>query len=257
MKILYFTSTGNCLYVAKRIGGELLSIPQLQKDGVYEINDDVIGIVIPIYGFDVPRPVRLYLNKVKIKSEYIFVIMTYGNKSMAALTQTRKLLEENNIRLDYSNEIKMVDNYLPGFDISQQLKMGKEADIELKIKDIINDISLKKSSLVKHNWLKRIISNIFSSVFKSESGKKMMNNFAKNFIVNDSCNGCGICRKVCPMKNISGERKPEYQDKCEFCLACIHLCPKNAIHLKSEKSGKRFINQNIKPSEIIKANNQT
>ena len=29
MKICYFTATGNCLYVAKQIGGELLSIPQL------------------------------------------------------------------------------------------------------------------------------------------------------------------------------------------------------------------------------------
>ncbi len=28
MKILYFTATGNCLHVAKQLGGELLSIPQ-------------------------------------------------------------------------------------------------------------------------------------------------------------------------------------------------------------------------------------
>lgn len=29
MTICYFTASGNCLYVAKRIGGTLLSIPQL------------------------------------------------------------------------------------------------------------------------------------------------------------------------------------------------------------------------------------
>lgn len=28
MTVLYLTSTGNCLYVAKKIGGELCSIPQ-------------------------------------------------------------------------------------------------------------------------------------------------------------------------------------------------------------------------------------
>ena len=33
MKTCYFTATGNCLYVARMIGGELLSIPQLMKAG--------------------------------------------------------------------------------------------------------------------------------------------------------------------------------------------------------------------------------
>lgn len=35
MTILYFTATGNCLYVAKQLGGELLSIPQLMKNGTF------------------------------------------------------------------------------------------------------------------------------------------------------------------------------------------------------------------------------
>jgi ferredoxin len=254
MKILYFTSTGNCLYTAKRIGGDLLSIPQLQKDGIYEINDDIIGIVSPIYGFDVPRPVRSYLNKAKIKAEYVFTIMTYGNKSMAALAQMEKLLAKNNIQLDYSNEIKTVDNYLPIYDISDQLKMGKDAGVESKINDIINDINAKKRSLIRYNGSRRFVSDIFSLLLTSKMGKKTMDNFARNFTTNGDCNKCGICRKVCPMKNIT--EKIERQDKCEFCLACIHLCPKNAIHLKNEKSGKRFINPNIKLSEIIKANSQ-
>jgi len=31
MKIFYFTATGNSLYIVKRIGGELCSIPQMLK----------------------------------------------------------------------------------------------------------------------------------------------------------------------------------------------------------------------------------
>ena len=50
MKTLYFSSTGNCLYVAKCLGGECLSIPKLIKQGIYEIKDDVVGIVFPVYG---------------------------------------------------------------------------------------------------------------------------------------------------------------------------------------------------------------
>ncbi|MDR1230354.1 MAG: EFR1 family ferrodoxin [Spirochaetaceae bacterium] len=252
MKILYFTSTGNCLYIAKRLGGELLSIPQLQKDGVFEITDDVVGIICPIYGFNMPHLVRRYLENAIIKAEYIFTVMTFGNRSVAALAQMKKLLGKRGVALHYSNEIKMVDNYLPGFDITDQLRIHTDENIELKINDVVNDIKERKHFLKNHTRFQKFVSNVFSSLMT----KRVMNGMVKNFIVNDLCNGCGTCRKVCPMGNIAGTEKPEYQNNCEFCLACIHLCPKNAIHLKNEKSEKRFLNQHIKLSEITDANKQ-
>lgn len=49
----YFTGTGNCLYVARQLGGkdaELLSIPQLMKHKKFKFEADEIGLVYPIYG---------------------------------------------------------------------------------------------------------------------------------------------------------------------------------------------------------------
>jgi ferredoxin/protein involved in ribonucleotide reduction len=257
MKILYFTSTGNCLYIAKRIGGELLSIPWLQKENRYEIDDDMVGIVVPVYGFDVPRPVRFYLKNARIKAEYVFLVMTYGNMAMAAAGQMRKLLAANNTHLHYAAEIKMVDNYLPLFEIAKQLEIQNDKDIMLKIDAIAADIAGKKHCMPKHTWFEKMVSNIVSSYYASEKGGRLMNKAVQNFTMNSSCNGCGICRNVCPMGNISGSEKPAYLNKCEFCLACIHHCPQNAIHLNNEKSAKRFRNEHITVSEIINANNQT
>ena len=79
MKILYFTGTGNCLAVAKRFDAELLSIPQMIKNKIYEIEDDVVGIIYPTYANIVPNIVEKYLRQCKIKAEYVFVISTYGN----------------------------------------------------------------------------------------------------------------------------------------------------------------------------------
>ena len=45
LKILYFTGTGNCLSVAKRFNAELLSIMQMIKNNIYQIEDDTVGIV--------------------------------------------------------------------------------------------------------------------------------------------------------------------------------------------------------------------
>ena len=54
MTICYFTATGNCLYVARRIGGELLSIPQLMRQDEIVIEDDAVGIVCPVYAVELP-----------------------------------------------------------------------------------------------------------------------------------------------------------------------------------------------------------
>ena len=76
MTILYFSATGNCLSVAKKLGGNLLSIPQLVKHEQYEIEDDVIGVICPTYCADAPRMVQQYLAKAKLKADYTFMICT-------------------------------------------------------------------------------------------------------------------------------------------------------------------------------------
>ena len=257
MKILYFTATGNCLYVAKQLGGELLSIPQLQKNGVYDITDDVVGIVAPIYCFDVPRPVRFYLEKAVINASYVFTVLTYGKFPMAAVTQMKEILAKKNVRLDYANEVKMVDNFLPLFNIDNELKTKKDAVIDAQIDRIKGDINGQKHFIKKKNAFLRYMTNKLSRTMRSGSGVEVLKRNESRFTVNENCNGCGTCRKVCPMNNIAGGDKPEYQHRCEFCLACIHLCPRNAIHLQNEKSGRRFRNPHIALTDIINANNQT
>ena len=256
MKILYFTATGNSLYIAKRIGGELLSIPQLENKRIYNITDDIVGIVFPIYSWDVPRIVRNYLEKVNIKANYVFTIMTYGMLSMAASSQIEEILKKQNIVLNYSNEIMMVDNFLPIFDIKNQLKRKLDKNIERKLEKINIDIKNRIQKTLKKLWIKLFLTKSMSKKYLAENGRQNFGYSSKEFIVDNNCNGCGICYKVCPIKNIIEENKPKYLDNCEFCLACIHNCSKNSIHLRKEKSNLRYINPNIKLSEIIDANNQ-
>ena len=81
MKILYFTATGNSPYVAKKLGGQLLSIPQLVKAKVDEIEDDAVGVVCPVYCGELPRMVREFLLKAKVRTNYFFFVLTYGISS--------------------------------------------------------------------------------------------------------------------------------------------------------------------------------
>jgi len=59
-------------------------------------------------------------------------------------------------------------------------------------------------------------------------------------IDNEKCNGCGICREVCPkgpkifeIKNIGGKEKCVVLDAswCQECTNCVSRCPTGAVKL--------------------------
>lgn len=251
MKIFYFTATGNSLYVAKRIGGELYSIPQMLKAGENEFEDEVIGFVFPCYASGVPRMVVDFIQKSNFKANYFFAVMTYGNMAAAGLRHLEEVGSRASIKLNYTNEILMIDNYLPLFRIEDQLAKEGAKKIEEKLDKIISDILSRQNKTIR----KGFITAVFSKVIYKFFAKSKFDIGDKEFIVQENCNSCKVCEMVCPKNNIKVGMKPEFLHKCDQCYACINHCPQNAIHLKSERSNARFINRNVKLQEIIEANN--
>ena len=251
MKILYFTGTGNSLAVAKHFGAELLSIPQMIKNANYVVEDDVVGIVCPVYAITIPNIVKRYLQKCKINADYTFVIMTYGFTACGALSEMKKLLEKNGNRADYYETLLMVDNYLPFFDINAQLQNLDKKNIEANLARIVEEISLK----IKKPERCGILNKVFSG-FADMTIPKVEKHTPKTFYVTDECIGCGVCKKVCPVGNVSqnGTEKPSFGKVCESCLSCVHNCPKNAINMTVQRSKKRFRNFDVSLNEIIEAN---
>lgn len=126
--MLYFTGTGNCLYVARQLGGtdaELLSIPQLMKHKKFEIEADEIGIVYPIYGHMPPNMVRRFIQKAQLKADYLFAVLTYGNRKCNAVEIWDDISRQAGKRFDYINTLIMVDNWLPNFDMNEQVLIDK------------------------------------------------------------------------------------------------------------------------------------
>ena len=122
----YFTGTGNSLYIARQLAGEnaeLLSIPQMVKRGKYEFEADEIGIVYPIYGHMPPYMVRQFIQKAKLKAEYKFAVLTYGARKCNAVEIWDRISCKADNAFDYINTIIMVDNWLPNFDMNEQLKI--------------------------------------------------------------------------------------------------------------------------------------
>lgn len=247
MKILYFTATGNNLYVAKRIGNEYYSIPKLIKEGSFDFEDDKIGIIFPAYYIGVPKIVEEFLNKVRLKSKYIFGIATYGAFSGSTTRHLLEIGKRNGIEFSYINEIVMVDNYLPGFDMNKQVQEQSKKNIEENLEKIIKDIEEGRKYIKKHT--------IITEGIRVLADKFYDNKFEKNFSVDNNCNGCKTCERVCPVDNIKVDKNPVFNNNCQHCLSCIHNCPKGAISIKKEKNKVRFVNENITLKEIIDSNN--
>lgn len=252
MKILFFSGTGNSLYVAKRLSDDRTSIVQAMKQEEFVFEDNEIGIVCPLYCHMPPKMVQEFLKKASFSAEYLFVIFTYGNRKCDAFEWMHSFLNANGIHCNYVDAVKMVDNFLPSFDMEEQKSMDK--DVEGQIEQIIANIKTRYSGYAVAEW---------TEVQHHQNIMKMAKESPELFdgtllTVTDSCFGCGICTKVCPngKYKLINERAVRTEGACDYCQACAQLCPKKAIIPgKTDKNpDARYHNPHVSLRELVEAN---
>ena len=268
--VLFFTGTGNCLYIARQLAGkdgEILSIPQLMKNKQYEIEADEIGLVYPVYGHMPPHMVREFIKKARLKANYKFAVLTYGMRKCNAVEIWDDVSRKAGTAFDYINTLIMVDNWLPNFDMNEQMKMDKHIPENLaKITKDLNDYRRWHEPVTEEERQQHQGFMQFSGL-DPEVGFLMKSE--KCFTVTDACIDCGICTYVCPRGNYElTSEGTKMSGDCEFCFACIQNCPQKAIHFaKPEKEGSfpdgteknpnaRYRNEHISLMDLKMANNQ-
>lgn len=250
MKILYYTSTGNNLYIASKLGGELLSIPQLVKNQIYDIEDDTVGIVFPVFFATSPKTIREYLEKVNINADYLFLITSYGSDGdQNALKIMKETLNNRGINVNYTNSVLMIDNFLPVFDMAKEKEIKKDLDVDGQINRIKEDISNRKEYIFDKKP--------FTDVANIEEILETTMTEKYHIQVGEDCSNCLICSRVCPRGNITYvDEKPQIGDNCDFCLGCVHHCKTHTLTIYDELNpNERYRNPNVKISQIIKSNN--
>lgn len=267
--ILYFTGTGNCLYIARQLAGEnaeLLSIPQMVKRGKYEFEADEIGIVYPIYGHMPPYMVRQFIQKAKLNAKYKFAVLTYGEMKCDSVEIWDRISRKAGNTFDYIGTIVMVNNWLPGFDMNEQIKIDKH--IPENLQKIKTDISQQKHWHEPVTEAERQIHREFITRSGLDPEVGFLMKSEKCFTVTKACVGCGICTYVCPRGNYElTARSVKTSGDCEFCFACIQNCPQRAIQFTKSEDGSfpdgteknpnaRYRNEHISLMDLKLANNQ-
>ena len=139
--IFYFTATGNSLYAAKELDDEHYSIAQ-EIHGDMKYTADSIGIVCPVFGHEMPPIVKDFIESAEFDTDYLYLILTYGNRHGGAADLADEYARSVGKQFDYINVLLMVDNFLPGFDMEQQMQTDKHIPEQL---DMIRwDIAKRK-----------------------------------------------------------------------------------------------------------------
>lgn len=236
--IYYFSGTGNSLYVARHLADELderlcpMTLPALT-------NDEVIGLVFPVYGWGIPNVVEEFVRRYKASFEgaYLYAVMTCGDD----MGYTDRVLEKAlGRKLDAAFSVLMPDVYvcLPGFDVDSKEECREKFEKEKESVQLITEC-VKERQVVRHlkrgpfPWAKTyILRPLFNRYLVTD----------KYFRVDAlSCVSCGRCQKMCPVGNILiVDEVPQWQSHCTGCLACYHACPHHAINFgkMTQKKGQ-------------------
>lgn len=267
--ILYFTATGNCLHVARQLAepeGQLLSIPQMVRQNRYEFEADEIGIVYPIYGHMPPNMVRNFIRKAKLKAGYKFAVLTYGARKCDAVEIWDGISREAGNPFDYIATLIMVDNWLPNFDMNEQIKIEKH--IPENLQRITGDISRRREWYEPVSEEERQMHAGFMTLSGLDPEVGFLKKSERYFVVTENCIGCGACTDVCPRGNYEFTSNGiAMQGDCDFCFACIQNCPQKAIQFKKNDEdpllakgernpNARYRNENISLMDIKRANRQ-
>lgn len=243
-KIYYFTGTGNSLFVAQllteKLGDDSSIIPIVKTLASGEtVTGERIILVFPCYMYRVPKIVCRFAAKIK-KADSICAVVTMGGESGATFSQLRSILKKNSLNLQIGFAVKVADNFFTPYETaSPDDKQKKNIDeAPERITEIVNHIKngdhiIKKDTSFVKTWILPGITYAIGYYMIPGLGKM-------SFIVEQSCNGCGTCEKVCPVGNVTmTDGKPVWSSHCELCLACRHWCPCKAIHFGKTTKGRR------------------
>lgn len=229
--IYYFSGSGNSRYAAQTIGS-LLGECVERAGSASIVPATSVGFILPVYAWGIPPHVLKWIERTgqsMQNPEYIWAILTYGDEAGMAHHMLRRSLLRCGLTLDAVFGLQMPNTYvlLPGFDVDPiQLAIDKLANAGIRLEKIAGFIKdrERKEDLVTGQmaWLK---TGIVYPLFKVAGIQP-----ARWHCDDQSCIGCSLCARSCPVNNIRMvDNRPVWGKHCTSCLGCYHSCPKHAV----------------------------
>lgn len=230
--IYYFSGTGNSLIAARKINERLIEKSEIIRINFFAnktiVKADRVSFIFPVYCHKIPKIVEKFILGMEfITSPYIYAVTTQNREVGQSLFDVQRLLFKKGQSLSLGIAIDM-----PGNAIKTEPHIIEErlSSLDRKITKVVELVEAQKDGIIdgKNNFFEKIRNKIvgffaWNIVFSP-----------KKFKTSGKCTGCGICEKLCHVKNIHlVNNKPIWKKRCAVCLACYHWCPNNAVYLNN------------------------
>jgi NAD-dependent dihydropyrimidine dehydrogenase PreA subunit/flavodoxin len=232
--IVYLSGTGNSLYAAKTIAHHLndrvISVTELLQEQTSGsiAGEEYVGMVFPVHAWGPPSPVLEWIDKIltlQAPLPYLYAVITCGENVGNAVKLLDKHLIKRGLSLKAAFSVVMPNNFIIVGDVYEKSKEDRLlAESQETLTNIAQLVKEKKEVRdIRKGRFPGLKTAIVYPLFARAKNK------SKKFRATDACTGCGICERVCPTHNITVESKPQWNQHCILCLACIHRCPERAI----------------------------
>jgi len=234
IKIAFFSGTGTTQFVAETIKREiearnhsatLVKINNLTKLDSKDCH--ILIICYPVHACNAPKPVLNWINKGNESDNTPTVVFSVSGggeitPNLASRYLAKKALGRKNYSVFYEKMIIMPSNWI--IPTKPKLIQKLLEVLPYKISYYVNDVLNGKTSLYNPG-----IGNLLIS-WMGRLEQYGAVQFGKRIKVKETCNGCGICMKGCPVNNIEIQNnRPVILNKCSLCLQCLYGCPQGAL----------------------------
>lgn len=258
--IFYFSGTGNSYQVARDLKHslgtyDLLPMTSLRQENDIKVEAESIGLVFPVYYARLPLVVSEVVQKIRTDANtYVFAVATHGGGPSTVLSKLACILSCNQVPLHAGFLVPMPKNYIMSYGTKAYAKADRVFARASKKMDSISERVRKRMAHaceVSKYGLDRWVDRLF--IHQTDKIMSELHDKDRGFWVEDSCNGCRICERICPVGNITCHDKPEWKHQCEQCAACIQYCPREAIQFGGQtKTRQRYRNPNIIIGEMFR-----
>ena len=231
--IYVFSGTGNTMMVAeeyRKALGIRTEIVSIMKDFQVLPSPDgysLVGIGYPVHAFNTPLVVHKFASWLKEKDgKDLFIFHTGGeglklndssSKGIRKILKGKfRILSERHYVMPYNMIFRHSDRMV------KHMVTYMKAIVPIHAKAIMDGIEEKAHPMPIRILISAILR--IEWIYANIQGKYMK--------ANDSCNGCSLCARMCPMGNIKMVNgKPVFVTECILCVRCSFSCPRNAISI--------------------------
>jgi ferredoxin len=252
--LYYYTGTGNSLWAARRIAGALgdtdlspLTVASAQPGA----GADCLGLVFPVHMWGVPRPILEFLPRIVASSaRYNFAVAVNAGQVARTLIQLSQVMEHHGLTLNSGFSVVLPSNYIPWVGAwAPERQRAVFAEAERGINTIVDVVKERRDRPVDRGplWHRILFSALYRMAYPN------VPRMDGDFWVDQNCNSCLLCERICPAHNIRMEEgKPLWLHRCEQCLACIQWCPEEAIQYgKKTPAYTRYRNAEVTARDML------